>query len=87
MKIKSDEEANEALAEELGGLRGSMLAAAEGREMPARFSAEPHGERPAMIITDSETGRQTMVPLFAYGDVRRTLTELFGGEVGGASHE
>jgi hypothetical protein len=31
-----------------------------------------------MIIKDTETGRSTIVPLFAYGNVREALNDLFG---------
>ena len=33
-----------------------------------------------MILVDSETGRSTEVPLFAYYMVRKVLADLFPGE-------
>ena len=77
-EIASDAELNPALADEIGSLRGVMADAAERQAMPSRFTAEPHPERPAMIITDQETGREASVGLYAYSAVREALSDLFG---------
>jgi hypothetical protein len=74
---RDDARLNPELREQTQTLRGEMADAAERQPMPPRFSAESDPNRPAMIITDAQTGRQTTVPLFAYGEVRAALTELF----------
>ena len=79
LRVSSDNRLNPALAAEVGGLRGGMLAAAEARPLPARFSAVPHPDRPAMVVVDEQTGRSTTVGLFAYGALREALTDLFPG--------
>ncbi len=75
---------NEALRQEVQQTRRSILGAAEQHPLPERFCAEPHSDSPSMVITDRETGRETTVALFAYGDVRRALNELFGQTAGEA---
>jgi len=65
-----------ALARQLGSLRGGMVEAAEKAPLPARFSAVPHPDRPAMVVVDELTGRSSTVPLYAYGAVRAALTDL-----------
>jgi len=82
MRIPSDDSMNETLAAEVSGLRGSMAVAACRAALPDRFDAQPHGERPAFVITDRETGRTATVGLYAYGAVRETLAALFGGTEG-----
>ena len=77
LRISGDDALNPTLAAELGGLRGGMLAAAEARPLPARFSAVPHPDRAAMVVVDEQTGRSTTVGLFAYGALREALTDLF----------
>lgn len=68
---------NEAVPQ-IGELRGEMVMAAEQSGLPDRFIVEQHAHTPAMIFFDSETGRSTMDPLFAYGAVRDTLNDLYG---------
>lgn len=75
--ISSDEKSNPVLKEEITSLRGGMLAQAEKIELPSRFEVESHKERPRMIIKDKETGKVTEVPIFAYGEVRKALHDLF----------
>lgn len=43
-----------------------------------RFVAASVPDRPAMIITDTVTSKQTTVPLFAFRDAMQVLNELFG---------
>ena len=77
MEISSDKNCNNVLREEVQGLRGGIKAQAEKHELPAWFEATPHPDRPAMIIEDTMSGKSTIVPLFAYGEVRKVLTDLF----------
>ena len=78
MKIKGDENLDPALAEEVQGVRGIILGEAESNPLPKRFTAQAASDGPYMYIVDNETNRTTKVPLFAYGETRRVLTELFG---------
>jgi hypothetical protein len=75
--ISSDRHLNPALAHEAGILRGGLLAQANANPLPPRFIAEPSKTSPSVFITDSTTGKQVEVPLFAYGDVRKVLATLF----------
>ena len=77
MRIRADGTKNKALANELGTLRGGMVAMAELQPIPKRFSVEPDVNRPCMIFTDHQTGRQATVGLYAYRACRGMLTELF----------
>jgi hypothetical protein len=61
-----------------GQFRGDMVTAAERKELPDRFLVEEHAHTPAMIVYDNKTGREALVPLFAYGAVREALNDLFG---------
>ena len=78
MSISTDADLTPALASEVGGLRGLIADTALEQPMPDRFTAKPHADRPAMIVTDSETGRSTTVGLYAYRAVRESLQDLFG---------
>ena len=78
MKIKSDKKLNPALAEEVQGVRGILVDSAESNPIPERFTVQASSEGPYMYIVDNETNRTSKVPLFAYGQTRRVLTELFG---------
>lgn len=42
-----------------------------------RFMAIENGKDPSMIITDTKSGKSSVVPLFAYKEVKRVLFELF----------
>lgn len=75
--VRSDARLNPALREDLQGVRSLLHEAAEQQPLPLRFTTENDPNRPAVIITDKTTGRQTTVPLFAYLEVRAALTELF----------
>jgi hypothetical protein len=77
MKLTEDASMNSRLASEVQGLRGSMADAAESVQIPARFTANAHPDRPAMVITDAQTGRSTTVSLCDYRGVREVLAELF----------
>ena len=75
--VRGDEKFNPALREEIQTLRGGLYTAAEQQPLPSRFTTEPDPNRPAVIITDTTSGRQCTVSLYAYREVRGVLTELF----------
>jgi hypothetical protein len=60
-------------------LGGMMTDAAEKNELPERFRVTQQPGNPSVFIIDTTTMRTTIVPLFAYGAVRKTLNDLFGG--------
>jgi hypothetical protein len=76
--INGDELMNDALRNDVQSLRGGMVGAAERHHLPDRFQVIQDVDAPRMIIKDTETGRSTIVPLFAYGNVREALNDLFG---------
>ncbi len=78
MSISTDAALSPALATEVGGLRGLIADTALEQPMPERFTAEQHPDWPAMIVTDTATGRSTTVGLYAYRAVRESLQDLFG---------
>ena len=49
----------------------------EKRKSNTRFVAKQDGTNPYMIIKDKETGKTTVVPLYAYQNVMDALIELF----------
>jgi hypothetical protein len=75
--VRNDANLNPAARDRLQSLPGAMASSAEQQPIPPRFTAESDPNRPAFIITDTETGRQATVPLFAYGAARAMLVELF----------
>lgn len=77
MRISGDDNLNPALASEIQGARGTIAAAAERIELPVRFTAEDRADRPAVIITDTETGHSTTVSLHNYAGVRKALADLY----------
>lgn len=50
---------------------------ADSEILPVRFKAEDHPKKPSVKITDTETGRETIVPSFAYREVSKVLNDLF----------
>jgi len=76
--VTMDRKKNPALRQQMGELRGGMIEAAERNHLPERFIESQHPHRPAVRIMDQETGRITTVPLFAYGEVRKALNDLYG---------
>lgn len=74
----NDARYSKAAVAQIGELRGGMVAAAEKFGLPDRFIAERHAHRPAIVLLDQETGRTSVVPLFAYGAVREMLNDLYG---------
>lgn len=75
--ISSDKRLNPQLKEEVSSLRGNISEQAEKNELPSRFVVEPHDDLPKMIIKDTITGKTSEVPIFAYGEVRKVLGDLF----------
>lgn len=77
-RVSADSRLNPQLQEEVAGVRGSMTQAAEDQELPERFEVQYNNNNPTVTITDKTTGRQTVVPLFAYSNIRKSLNDLFG---------
>jgi len=80
MQIKSDEKLNPELKKQIQETRSVILEQATKIEMPSRFKSEKSNSSPTMIITDTTTNRKADVPLFAYGNVRKVLSNLFSSE-------
>ena len=78
--IKTDKTMNPRLRKQVQGLRNSMESAAEKQDLPKRFSIAQSKDKPAMIITDSETAKQVEVPLCDYLGARAVLNAFFGNE-------
>jgi hypothetical protein len=76
MKIKSDENLNEVLQEQLADLRDDILSQTL-KEESKRFLVTPSTEKPTVFITDTVTGKQAEVALFASRVVLETLNTLF----------
>lgn len=73
MKIKSDELLCPELKRKVQELRGAIN---KGKDL-VRFTKTPCDDFPGYIITDTETGRQTTVPLYALSNVMDVLDALF----------
>jgi hypothetical protein len=71
------------IADEIQPLQSSILDAAERHPVPDRFVITPAASMPRMHILDMVTGRSSQVPLYAYGEVRRVLADLFGEDAPG----
>ena len=75
----SDRKLNKELQKEVQGLRGSILEAADKQSLTERFLIKENPrEGASRIIVDTETGRETSVPLFAFREVKEALDNLFG---------
>ena len=79
MKIKSDEMLNDVLQEQVSTLRGGILSQTL-KEESKRFTVTPSTEQPTVFITDTTTGKQAEVALFASRGVLETLNTLFKEE-------
>lgn len=75
MKITSDKRLNNQLQEDISELRESIIE--NVKTTSKRFVAVNPTDKPEMIITDTSTWKTTTVPLYAYGNVMKALTELF----------
>lgn len=69
---------NKQLQEEVDGLQGAIVGEAEKHDLPERFHVAAVINKPQMVITDTETNKSTVVPLYAYSTVRDALNNLFG---------
>jgi len=75
--ISSDENMYPELKQQVQSIRGSISERANANPLPQRFTVEQSHTTPSMVITDTITGNATKVPLFAYGEVRNVLNDLF----------
>jgi hypothetical protein len=75
--VTADESLHPVLQHQLAMLRGGMLGAAEKSPLPARFTTRPDADRPAIFITDTRSGRSTLVGLCDYHGARQALHDLF----------
>lgn len=57
-------------------LQETIFRIGDEQPIPERFYVKNHGNM--VELTDLETGRTTVIPLFAYRDVRRVLNDFFG---------
>jgi len=78
MKVKNDRKLNPRLRKQIQGLRGMIVGAAELHSVPKRFKITPDPTHPRMDITDRTTGKTSKISLYAYGQVRKLLSDLFG---------
>lgn len=62
---------------DVSNLRGLIGGQAEKNPLPSRFKIDA-SKSPKIVIEDTSTGRKSEVPLFAYGNVRKTLNDFFG---------
>lgn len=75
----SGKKLNKELQKEVDGLRGSILGAAEKQSLTERFLIKDNPiEGCSKMIVDTETGKETCVPLFALREVKEALDKLFG---------
>ena len=73
MEIKTDNKLNPQLKREVQTLRGMINTGVNSE----RFKKAPCKDKPGYIVTDTQTGKQVMVPLFALSDVMNVLNALF----------
>lgn len=66
---------NKALKQEVKGLQGAMESQAEKYPLPEGFTVKSNERGNGRIIT-APNGRSVNVGLYAYGDVRRVISEL-----------
>lgn len=59
-------------------VQSGIIGQAEKVSIPERFEVSNIEGQPAKKITDSKTGRSTVVPLYAYSNVRKALSDFFG---------
>lgn len=59
-------------------LKLQKMMAEQGKKnpIPSRFIVEDLDN--CVIIIDGQTGRMSEAPLYAYGDIRKVLNDLFG---------
>lgn len=70
---------NKELQEQVDVLQGGIIAQADKQLLPERFKISAMIDKsPRMCITDTETGRTSIISFYAYSQVRATLNDLFG---------
>lgn len=74
LEINSDLQLNTELRDEVQSIRGMINTGEE----TSRFKKEYAKDKPQIVITDTITGKQTSVPLYAASNVMTALAELFG---------
>lgn len=75
--IASDIDASPMMRRALQVRRGSMVEVAEMQVTSNRFRFIPMEAKPAFIVVDKVTGKESEVSIFAYAQLRRILGELF----------
>lgn len=73
VKIKSDKGLNDQLKEQVQTLRGVINTG----EPSSRFARKYCDDIPAVEIMDRETGKKTIVSLYAVASTMQALAELF----------
>lgn len=73
MEIETDNKLNPQLKREVQTLRGMINTGVNSE----RFKKDACKDKPGYIVTDTQTGKQVMVPLFALSDVMNVLNALF----------
>ena len=63
------------LEKEVKGLQGGMMGAAEKHPLPSGYTVVANDKGNGVLIT-APNGKTSKVALFAYGTVRRVITEL-----------
>jgi len=74
--ISTDSLLNEELADQVGNLRGGMMAQALKIKCSDQFTFENDKDRPSVTITNTLNGKKYSVGLCSYRDVREALNEL-----------
>ena len=63
---------------ETATVRGAMEEISKNIPLPERFVVQNDEVESAVIITDTRTNRETQISLYAFGEVRKALNDLFG---------
>lgn len=75
--LKLDKGLNKELKYEITDLKKCILNTAEIQNLPSRFKTEDVIGLPKKRIINLKTGKETIVPIFAYQNVREALNNLF----------
>lgn len=78
MRITDTSLNNSIVQAELGTLRGAPVAGAKSKALPAQFTLAQCDGAAAVIITNTDTGRQVTVAANDLPTARRVLSALFG---------
>ena len=79
--ISMDKTKNRSLQMQMGSLRGCLVDTANKLPLPSRFTVDKCNDTPDMSITDTISGKVAIVPIYAYGAVRRALNDLFPNSI------